>query len=64
MVTLDNSLSFQTENGASDFPIGGSMSVEVPRLGKNVVRYQPPNHGRYGWGEVEAANKEFLAFPA
>lgn len=64
LVKLDNGIAFQTENGASAFPIGETMELEVTRLSRNVVRYKPPNNGRYGWNEVESANKEFLAFPA
>lgn len=64
VVSLDNGISFQTQNGASGFPIGSGIQVEVTRIRERVVRYQPPGNGRYGWNEVEAANKEFLAFPA
>jgi hypothetical protein len=63
LVKLDNGIAFQTENGASAFPIGGTMEVEVTALAKNVVRYKLPNYERFGWNEVEGANKEFLAFP-
>lgn len=63
-VELDNGIAFQTENGASAFPIGERMEVEVSRLRSCVVRYKPPNNGRFGWNEVESANEEFLAFPA
>ncbi len=64
LVKLDNGVTFQTENGASEFPTGGTMDVEVTALRNEVVRYKPPNNGRSGWYEVEGANREYLAFPA
>ena len=64
VVKLDNGVTFQTENGEADFPSGETMEVEVTALRNEVVRYKPPNNGRFGWNEVEGANKEYLAFPA
>lgn len=63
VVSLEKGIRFQTENGASAFPIGDRMDVEVTPMGHNVVRYFPPHNGRYGWAELAGANKEYLAFP-
>lgn len=64
LVKLDNGMTFQTENRAAAFLIGETMDIQVTGMRSSVVRYKPPNNGRYGWNEVEGANKEFLAFPA